>query len=289
MNRRAFLLPGLALLALGAAYGPDLWDRFYGPVREYCEMYLARASAWGVASPVLGLIAGMAMAGAIARLILHLKSDAALNRKIRERTVAVPPALARAASGARLPAPVVCIDDESPFAFCRGFARPMVYVSTGLVELLDEEELSVVLVHEGAHAAGRHPLRALAAKLLAGAAYFLPIARVAEERYLLSLEFAADRRAAEVSLPHLASALLKLLETPSSGLFTRAALAINPTEERIRRLTEMDEDRTRARRGLSALASPLAWSAASSMLVVAVIGLSIPVVSSLQGCSPTVA
>lgn len=280
------LLPALALLAFAVAYGPDLWDRFYGPVKEYCEMHLARASDSAFAMPVVGAVAAMAIWGGILRLIFHLKSDGALNRKIRERTVTVPARLARAASRARLQAPIVCVDDESPFAFCRGFARPMVYVSTGLVELLDEEELSVVLVHEGAHAAGRHPLRALSAKLLAGTAYLLPIARAAEERYLLSLEFAADRRAAEVSLPHLASALLKLMEAPSSSSFTRAGLAINPTEERIRRLTEADHDRARGM--FSGLARPLASSAASGALVVAVIGFAVPVVSSLQGCSPTV-
>lgn len=287
MSRRALLLPGVVLFASGIVYGPELWRRLYQPVKEYCEMYLT--SGWAVASPALAVIAIAAAAGAVARLIVQVKSDAALVRRIRERTVATPPALARAAAAACLRPPVICIDDDAPLAFCRGFARPRVHVSTGLVQLLNERELIVVLVHEGAHAAGLHPLRAFAVRLLAGSTYLLPIAKAAEERYLLSLEFTADRRAADVSLPHLASALLKLLEArPADGPFAGAGLAFNPTEERIRRLTE-GQGAVGGRRWLSPLTRPFAWSAASSMLVVSVIGLSVPVVNSIRSCSPPMA
>jgi beta-lactamase regulating signal transducer with metallopeptidase domain len=163
-----------------------------------------------------------------------------------------------------------------------------------LIELLDEAELRVVLVHEGTHAARRDPLRVLVVKLAAGAAFFLPAARLLEERYLLSLEFAADRRAADASLPHLASALLKLLEAPAGSSIARGAVALSPTEERIRRLTTETDDLPRPQgglrgyRGVRALTGPVLWTLASGVAAAAVVGMAVELGMSLERCPPTI-
>lgn len=290
MSRRAFVLPAIALLVAAAAYGPDLWRRYYQPVREYCEMYLASASIVSLISPIAAGVGLLGIAGGGVQLVNHLRSNNALNRRIRSRTVPPPAGLERAAVRADLHVPVICLSEAAPFAFCRGLATPEIFVSTGLIELLDQEELSAVLAHEEAHASRRDPLRMLAARFLSGTALFLPIARLLEEQYVLSLEFEADRRAANaISLPHLASALLKLLEAPSGGTPVRASLDINPTEERIRRLTAVAGESDRHRSGLQALSPPVVWSAVSSLLVVGVIALVLQVVSSVSRCTTTVA
>jgi Zn-dependent protease with chaperone function len=159
-------------------------------------------------------------------------------------------------------------------------------VSTALIDLLDEEELRVVLAHEGAHASRHDPLRALAARFLAGMALLLPIARLLEEQYLLSLEFKADQHAAHVvSLPHLASALHKLLEAPAVRPFARGSLAINPTEERIRRLTAEAEGPIPHGIGLCVFSRPVVWSAASTVIAVGMVVLTVQVVSSISRCA----
>jgi hypothetical protein len=100
------------------------------------------------------------------------------------------------------------------------------------------------------------------------------------------MEFAADRRAAEASLPNLASALLKLLEAPSTGAFVQGSLAINPTEERIRRLTEHENGHARQRGRPTALCRPALWSVASGLATVGVIVLAVRIAPLVQGCSP---
>ncbi|MBI4219255.1 MAG: M56 family metallopeptidase [Chloroflexi bacterium] len=290
MSGRVFLLPAVALLVAGATYGPALWHRFYEPVREYCEMYLAGASAWSLASPVIVGVGLIAFAGAGFRLVTHVRSDGELIRQIRGRIVPPPAAVERAATTAGLNRPVICVNVTAPVAFCRGFVSPRVYVSTALINLLDEEELHVVLAHEGVHASRYDPLRALVARFLAGIALLLPIVRLLEERYLLALEIRADEHAADAhSLPHLASALLKLLEAPAAGTFARGSLAINPTEERIRRLTAKADGSIPYGIGLHTLSRPIVWSVASSMLAVAVVALTVQVVSSVSRCSGMVA
>ena len=54
---------------------------------------------------------------------------------------------------------VLVIDVAAPVAFCAGWLRPRVYVSTALLERLSADELRAVLAHEQHHGALRDPLR----------------------------------------------------------------------------------------------------------------------------------
>src|SRR2546421_8523116 len=63
------------------------------------------------------------------------------------------------------------------FAVTHGLRRPRILLSTGLVEALDAAELTAVLVHERHHLWRWDPLRLLAARLLAGYGWFLPLLR----------------------------------------------------------------------------------------------------------------
>jgi hypothetical protein len=66
------------------------------------------------------------------------------------------------------------IEDSHPRAFCAGFFRPRVYVSTGAVAVLDDAALSAVLAHEWHHARRYDPLRLATGRVLARAVFFVP-------------------------------------------------------------------------------------------------------------------
>lgn len=97
------------------------------------------------------------------------------------------------------PSPAKVIDDEAPQAFCAGWLRPQVYVSTGALERLGEPELRAVLAHEAHHAARRDPLRIFVAQILSDALFFLPVMRHLRRRFAALAELAADEAAVRAS------------------------------------------------------------------------------------------
>jgi Zn-dependent protease with chaperone function len=108
---------------------------------------------------------------------------------------------------------VQVIDDREPLAFCAGFLRPRVYVSTRALDLLSQEELRVVLAHEYHHREMRDPLRQACGRALSEALFFMPVLRRLHERYGELAELTADAaalRATDGAKGPLASALLTL-------------------------------------------------------------------------------
>lgn len=91
------------------------------------------------------------------------------------------------------------IDDVRPRAFCAGYLRRRVYVSTSTIALLSETQLEAVLAHEAHHARRRDPLRMLVAQTIADAAFFVPVLRRSRERYAALAEVAADDAVVSVS------------------------------------------------------------------------------------------
>jgi Zn-dependent protease with chaperone function len=88
------------------------------------------------------------------------------------------------------------LDEAEPLAFCLGFLRPRVYVSTGAVDLLDDRALEAVLAHERHHAARRDPLRFAAARVLEETLFYIPgVGRLARRQHALA-ELSADEFAA---------------------------------------------------------------------------------------------
>jgi hypothetical protein len=87
------------------------------------------------------------------------------------------------------------IDDATPEAFCAGYLRPRVYVSTGAVELLSVDELEAVLLHEQHHRSAHDPLRLACARVLTQALFFLPALRPLHDRHAELVEQHADAAA----------------------------------------------------------------------------------------------
>jgi Zn-dependent protease with chaperone function len=94
--------------------------------------------------------------------------------------------------------------DPTPNAFTQGDTRTMITVTSGLIELLEEDEICAVVAHECGHIACRHVLYHTMAQMLAkyGAAIFGPVAALSMPVQLglfywaRRSELSADRAAA---------------------------------------------------------------------------------------------
>lgn len=133
------------------------------------------------------------------------------------------------------------VADDRAFTFCFGFWRPRVCLSTGLVALLDDQELAAVLRHEAHHLRHRDPLKILLGRSLASLLFFLPLAGALRNGFLAGKELCADAEASRSGgeMP-LARALYKLLraERPIWPAGVLAVGAFSPTEARLRQLIE---------------------------------------------------
>jgi len=92
---------------------------------------------------------------------------------------------------------VLVLDAAAPLAFCAGWLRPRVYVSSGVLGRLSDSELRAVLAHEQHHGALRDPLRIAVSRVLCQALFFLPVLRPLHDRYADVAELSADAAALE--------------------------------------------------------------------------------------------
>lgn len=113
---------------------------------------------------------------------------------------------------------------EGPMAFTQGVFDMHVWLSTGLIKILDEDELEAVLRHEMPHVRMHDPLKILCARCLARGLFFVPLGRDLLRAYMIAKEIAADQGAARgmgSSLP-LIGALRKLMQALPKGSSTAA-------------------------------------------------------------------
>jgi beta-lactamase regulating signal transducer with metallopeptidase domain len=140
-----------------------------------------------------------------------------------------------------------------PFAVTYGLVRPRVLVSDDLAGSLSPAELSAVLAHELYHLRHRDPARLLAARLMAGYGFYLPVIAWLASRLALRRELAADRAAFECAgRGVLAGALLKLASRPACPAISAASPAGDAggsLEARIAQLEDRRPARPRLARG----------------------------------------
>jgi len=114
---------------------------------------------------------------------------------------------------------VILIRSSRPLAFCFGFWRPRICLSTGFTERLSPPQLRAVLLHEDYHRRRFDPLRILLVDTLGAALFFLPAVQEWREVFKTRLELDADRYAAhKAGKAALAGALHCLLTYSSSSL-----------------------------------------------------------------------
>ena len=168
------------------------------------------------------------------------------NRTIRMLRLSPSRRLQTAACRAGLPATkVCCYQSRAVRAFSLGMWQPQVWISSGLLEMLADDELLAVLQHEAHHCQQRDPFRLLVSRLISEMFFFVPLLWHLSDYIHLTQEMAADARAIERAGTRrpLASALHKLL-TVSEHTLSASDMAIsqiNVTERRILALVSPDQ------------------------------------------------
>lgn len=231
-------------------------------------------SAVGGYLPVIGLALPLAVIVVAAvrfvrSLAVQLWNTRLLVAAMQRRRVPQPAALQDLVDELGLNASLHLVEDEAAYTFTQGLLRPQVWLSTGLVALLDPSELRAVLFHERHHLRQRDPLRVLLSRSLAEALFFLPLARSLCDTYMTAKEVEADQASAADNV--LASALLKLLRQRHTLPANASLAAIGPldvTRKRIDRLVHQApavsfSDMVRLRHVAASLALALALLATS--------------------------
>jgi Zn-dependent protease with chaperone function len=204
------------------------------------EPYELTAVTVVAASAVLAVTGGLRVAWPAAR------GHRALRRLLSSTARPLPAPLRAVAEPLGIAERVDVVATGEAFAVTHGLLRPRILLSTGLIDTLDEAELTAVLVHERHHLLARDPLRLLCARLLAGYGWYLPLLRWWTQRQALRRELAADRAATtSAGVAAVAGALLKLADLPTPTVVA----AINPTGNLPDRIAHL-EGRPPARRAL---------------------------------------
>ncbi len=120
---------------------------------------------------------------------------------------------------------VELVADDRAYAFCAGYLRPRIFLSTGALVRLTERELAAVVAHEAHHRDRRDPLRLLLAESLAEALFFLPVLRRLGDRYRQLAELAADEAAVRAvgGCRPLAAALLRVSAQDDGSVVSMAS------------------------------------------------------------------
>lgn len=120
--------------------------------------------------------------------------------------------------------PVYVVDLPMGTAFTLGFINPRIYISNGIVSVLDEDELGCVLVHGAKHVKARDNLFKLVFILIRDIMFFNPLINLALKKYYLSREISCDKEASNCfSLKTLHSSLYKIAKnnlSPYSSSFS---------------------------------------------------------------------
>jgi Zn-dependent protease with chaperone function len=111
------------------------------------------------------------------------------------------------------------IGHAQPLAFTMGFRRPCIVLSSGLIEMLEEQELEAVIEHETFHQNSYDPLKIFILKLISQAIWFIPVTKWSYLNYtiiseILADEYAIQKTGSEIGL---GGALLKLIQNGFSG------------------------------------------------------------------------
>jgi Zn-dependent protease with chaperone function len=204
----------LALGALGAAVSAlalaravravSLETPAVNELARACRSFLLpQVSAGGILVLGLSALGAVVVARGLASLLRHVVREARLRRHVSPGRRAELHGV-----GVRL------VDEPEALAFCSGWVRPSITLSTGALTKLSRAELRAVLAHERHHQRRRDPLRFLVAGVLADALFFVPAVRRASDRYSALAELAADEAALTElgDTRPLASALLRFGE-----------------------------------------------------------------------------
>ncbi len=109
---------------------------------------------------------------------------------------------------------VVVLGENKPFAYCFGVRKPKIFITTGLIAMIDRKELEIILRHEKYHLEHRDNLVLLLATFVESLFPFFPILTDLIHIYKTDRELLADQAAIqeETDKRSLSSVLKKLLQ-----------------------------------------------------------------------------
>lgn len=141
---------------------------------------------------------------------------------------------------------VVILRETKPFAYCFGILNPKIFLTTGLIAMVDRKELEVVLRHEKYHLEHRDNMVLLLATFVESLFPFFPILTDFIRIYKIDRELLADQAAIQgvADKSSLSSLLKKLLQYKPVTIPTLApAIADADTlETRIKSLLSIKVD-----------------------------------------------
>ncbi|MCZ8514492.1 M56 family metallopeptidase [Paenibacillus filicis] len=143
---------------------------------------------------------------------------------------------------------IMVVEQQRPLAFTMNLLKPKIILSTGLIDLLEPEELEVVVYHEQYHRKHGDPLKTFLMSLGASVLWYIPLLPWLYHKYTIVREVLADHEAMNRlgSSAELGSALLKLLKQgeassarrpyasvsfADTSINYRIRLILNPEEE----------------------------------------------------------
>lgn len=138
---------------------------------------------------------------------------------------------------------VIILRNDKPAAYCFGILNPKIYVSKGMLNLVNKRELEIILRHEKYHLENRDCATQLLAVLIESLFPFLPVFSDLIRLYRHDREIKADRQAAGEAREKqvLSSVLAKLLRFDYAPLPGVAALSDTDTlEARIKSLRSLE-------------------------------------------------
>jgi beta-lactamase regulating signal transducer with metallopeptidase domain len=163
------------------------------------------------------LVAAIVLVAAVSALAVAVRASWLAATTARELgalpRASAPPSLVAAAQCAGITR-LRCLAGTDRTAFCAGFLRPRVYVTTAIATL-GANELAAVLAHEAAHARRRDPLRRLITRSAADVVFWFPLLRWWLHRHVENAEVHADKAAIHhAGRQGLAAALLATAQPP---------------------------------------------------------------------------
>lgn len=169
--------------------------------------------------------------------------------------------------------PIRVFRSVAPMAFCFGIRRPEIFLSTGLLSTMNQEELTAIILHESEHIRQNDTRTISLLRFLSGLLLPFPYFWEITHAYSVVQEIRADTavRTNMRTAAHLKSALHKLLSQPTSLSLPQFALQFSGYQAYSARIQAIHDEPISIRISFSAIYFSLA-----SLALVSVI-LAIPV------------
>ncbi|MFS0723346.1 M56 family metallopeptidase [Paenibacillus sp. 1P07SE] len=210
-----------------------------------CNMWMRSMGIFSVAY-LLDAIVLTTLTSLLVAVIRQLRAVSVASRKLEDSNDSRSTALMNLKYGEETGGRLLVIRSAVPHAFTMGFVRRRIVLSTGLLELLDEEEERAVILHEMHHLRHHDPLKTFMMTLSASVLWYVPVLRWLADSYYLAREILADGYASRVqgSEAYIGGALLKLLRSGQSGAqpFAHVSFAEHAVDYRIRKILNPRQD-----------------------------------------------